>query len=271
MILTKHNYFSLEAHKEYMSFSQFKSFLECEYRAMGGLSGEVKRETSKAQWVGKLLHAWNEGVVEEFIEENREILYQKTGKKMYKEFEDGLLVIKRIEEKRQQYKNLLLALQGQKEVILSAELWGMKWKIMIDSYNPERKRFADLKVMKGLYDKFWDKENRKWVGFAENYKYNWQMAIYSEIERLANNREERFNPFIAVITKEVPCDTKVLTGFSKVEDGMTIIEKSLADMELLAPRVLQVKSGLVSPNKCGVCEYYRETAPTGFLNFDELI
>ena len=69
MILTPENYFSPEADREYMSVSQYKSFLKCEAAAYAELTGEWQREEKEAFLVGHYVHAWAEGKLDEFIAE----------------------------------------------------------------------------------------------------------------------------------------------------------------------------------------------------------
>ena len=52
MNLTADNYFSKEADMEYMSNSQFKSFMRCQAAAMAELNGEYQRERSSAMLIG---------------------------------------------------------------------------------------------------------------------------------------------------------------------------------------------------------------------------
>jgi hypothetical protein len=39
MKITNENYFSIEANKEYLSVSQYKSFLSCEARTLANIKG----------------------------------------------------------------------------------------------------------------------------------------------------------------------------------------------------------------------------------------
>ena len=48
MILTPDNYYSVEANREYMSCSQYQSFMDCEARTMAELEGRYVREDSDA-------------------------------------------------------------------------------------------------------------------------------------------------------------------------------------------------------------------------------
>ena len=56
MKLNEENYYSKEADKEFMSYSQFKKWLECEHQAYAQyVSGQYKQEQTKAMLVGSVL------------------------------------------------------------------------------------------------------------------------------------------------------------------------------------------------------------------------
>jgi hypothetical protein len=97
---------------------------------------------------------------------------------------------------------------------MTADLFGVPWKIKMDNYNIDRDFISDLKVMAGLHDRFYDEEYRRYVNFIEHYKYNFQMCLYSEVERLATGRADNVDTFLVVVTKEEPCDKAVFTGFN---------------------------------------------------------
>ncbi len=59
--LSKENYYSNEIDRQYMSNSQYKSFLQCEVATMAKLNGEWTPSTSEALLFGQYVHAWLEG------------------------------------------------------------------------------------------------------------------------------------------------------------------------------------------------------------------
>lgn len=227
-----------------MSVSQYKDFLQCESRALARLEGRYVQQESPALLAGKYVHAWNEGVLEEFKKENPK-LYKKDGT-LYAQYKDLDHVIETIKND----KLMMLALEGQKEIIMTTELFGVPWKIMIDNYNPEKKRFTDLKVVKSLRDRFW--KDGRYVSFIENYGYTTQLAVYSEVERIVSERDSYLEGMIVAATKETPPDKAVIGGFDKemIEDELLLVEVTL-------PRVLEVKEGKVEPTECGECDYCR--------------
>ena len=137
MQLTAENYYSQEANREYMSVSQFKDFagtygrLACEFAAMEKLEERWEDEETTALLVGSYVDAYFEGTLEKFKAEHP-ALFRKDGglKADYVKAEE---IIARIE--RDKY--FMKYMSGQKQVIMTGELFGAKWKIKIDSYIPK--------------------------------------------------------------------------------------------------------------------------------------
>ena len=158
--------------------------------------------------------------------------YKKDGT-LYAKYENMDDIIDRIKKD----KLFMMALDGQKEVIFTAEAFGTKWKILIDSYMPKERRFGDLKVLKSLYDKFWSNEYQCYENVFQYRGYFTQMVIYAEIERLANKRDDYFEPFIAVVTKEKYSDLDIISFSSDQETHEEFIAKQLANIEENIPRI----------------------------------
>jgi hypothetical protein len=253
MQLNKDNYYSLEADRLYMSVSQLKSFIPayggCEAAAVAQLAGEYEPEDTTAFIEGRYIHSWNEGTLDEFKANNPE-LYSSRGStagqlksnfqhcnKMIEVLENDPLVMK--------------ALAGQKEVILTAELFGIPWKIMIDSYQPDVGIFADLKALKEIDGKWWNKEAQAYENFIDHYGYNVQMAVYAEVERLATGRDKWLIPHMVVVTKQDPPDHEIIYfDYEAIEQGLAIVSNHIE-------RVKAVKSRQVEPIRCEKCAYCR--------------
>ena len=59
--LNNKNYHSIDADREYMSFSQYKGFLECEAKQKAIIDGKYSPQFGIPMLVGSFVHAWNEG------------------------------------------------------------------------------------------------------------------------------------------------------------------------------------------------------------------
>lgn len=261
MFITAENYYSTEADKYYLSVSQYKSFCECEAKAVAKLHG-YKTPTSDAMLVGSYVDAWCEGTLDKFKEEHPEIYNSRSKEKvLLAKFSVADECIKAIQDDI----NLSTYLTGQKQVIFTADLFGVPWKIKMDNYNPEAGFFSDLKVMANLYDKFWNKETQIYESFIEHYKYNFQMCVYAMIEKLATGREDFLEPYLVVVTKQNPPDKAIYNGFlSDMQAVMWHIEEHL-------PRIIALKEGREEPIPCGRCEYCRSVKTAEVIDYHYLL
>ena len=134
--LTSENYYSDIANYEYMSVSQFKDFagtygkLGCEECAMAKIRGKYKEPDRTALLEGSYVDSFYEGTLDKFKEEHAELFRQdgelkanfiKAEKAIARSLRDPLF---------QEY------MSGEKQVIMTGELFGSKWKIKMDSYHP---------------------------------------------------------------------------------------------------------------------------------------
>ena len=135
MKLTNENYFSIEADREYFSVSQFKSFMACPAKTVAKLKGEYEESFGKALVVGSYTHAAFESdeEFESFTTENHGEIFNNRGGK-YADFITADAMIETIKND----KFAMFAMDGEKEIILTAELFGVKWKAKIDSINHTR-------------------------------------------------------------------------------------------------------------------------------------
>lgn len=130
---------------------------------------------------GNYLHSYFESKEfhEEFLENHPEIL-AKTGKNKCKLKSNYLIADKEIEclETDPAFNELY---QGDKEVIVTGKLFGVKWKGKIDCLNLERGYFIDLKTTAKLDKKYWNKQEHKWESFVAAYNYQLQMWVYQQL------------------------------------------------------------------------------------------
>lgn len=267
MRLNKENYFSPEANRHYMSVSQFKGFLPsyggCEARSMAELAGEYERPSVTAFMEGHFVHAWNEGTLAEFKANNPDLYSSRgpTAGQLKSNFQHCNKMIEVLESDP----FVMKALAGQKEVILTANLFGIPWKVMLDSYQPTIGMFADLKCMKDMDGKHWNKEVQAYENFIEHYGYDIQMAVYAEAERAAVNRDKWAIPHMVIVTKQDPPDHEVLWF------DYDVIEQKLLFVRNHIERVIAVKTGQEQPIRCESCDYCRATKKLkGAKHFAEL-
>lgn len=251
MQLTAGNYYSQEANREYMSVSQFKDFagtygkLPCEFTALEKLAGRWEEEKSTALMVGSYVDAYFEGSLDKFREEHPEI-FKKTGDKgLLKDYVKAEEIIARIE--RDEY--FMKYMSGEKQVIMTGELFGTKWKIKMDSYIPGV-AIVDLKVMASITKLEWVRD-LGYLDFVRYWGYDVQGAIYQEIVRQNTGKKLPF--YIAGATKENKPDIRI------IQVTQNYLDEAMHRVETCIPRILRVKNGEVAPDRCELCDCCRET------------
>lgn len=237
MILTNENYYSPEANREYMSVSQYKAFRTCEAMAMANIRGEWENPKTTALLVGSYVDSFFEGTLAQFRANTPEIF--KRGKILKADFLQAEDLIEFVQEDPL----FMDFMSGEKQVIVTCELFGTKWKIKIDSYH-FGKMIVDLKVMRSM-------ERIMGKSFVEHWGYDLQMAIYAEVVRKVTGMD--LETYLAVVTKQTPPDKAIIhiPRWRRVD--------LLSEVEHAMPRILAVKRGEVAPERCGICEYCRST------------
>lgn len=262
MKLNKDNYYTLEADRHYMSVSQYKNFLKCEAATMAKLKGEYAEPKTEALLFGSYVHSWLDGSMKEFIEQNPDLFSSKGATKgqlkaQYKLADEMIEVLKNDPF-------IMMALDGEKEVIMTGELFELPWKIRMDVYNPNFGRFADLKTVKAIRDKYWH-DDFGYCSFVEAYGYVTQMAIYSEVES-QNRGGDWLESFIVAVSKETPPDKAVITiDYDSLTNELEAVGGRME-------RIREVKLGNLEPSSCGKCEYCRRNKKiTSVTHYLELI
>lgn len=238
MILDDQNYYSQEANKEYMSVSQYKQFLKCEAAAMAQINGQWETPPTTAMLVGSYVDAFFEGTLGKFYEENPQI-FKKDGS-----LKADYVLAAEIIDRVQRDELFMEYMSGRKQVIRTATLFGVKWKIKIDSRH--RDKIVDLKVMRSM-------ERVMGKSFVEYWGYDLQMAVYAAIEEIALRRKTPLDTYLAVVTKQSPADLEI------IEIPKWRRDELLAEIESNMPHIIRVKNGEIEPQRCGVCEYCRAT------------
>jgi hypothetical protein len=226
---------------EFMSVSQFKAFQKCQHSALAEIKGKYKREKSTALLVGSYVDSYFEGTLPKFIKQNPEI-FKKNGT-LKAEYEQAEAIIQRI------LKDKLFTefLSGDKQVIMTGEINGVKVKIKVDSLHPDK--IVDLKIVKDFED-IYDAERGRLPWFSY-WDYELQGAVYQEIVR--QNTGEKLPFFLAPATKE------------KIPD-IDIVEIEQPDLDYALDRIKRdieyfdaIKKGVIDPFRCGKCAYCKET------------
>mgnify|MGYP002519128633 CR=1 FL=1 len=138
-------------------------------------------------------------------------------------------------------------LKGEKQVIRTAAMFGVDWKIKMDEFNGER--IVDLKCVKDFEPMY--KEGFGRVSWIEYWGYDIQGAVYQSIVEQATGEKHPF--YIAAVTKEKVPDVKV------IEIPQHILDAALAMVEAKIERFDLIKTGQVEPIRCEECDYCKQT------------
>ena len=247
--LTSENYYSDIANYEYMSVSQFKDFagtygkVGCEECAMAKIQGKFREPNRTALLEGSYVDAFYEGTLDKFKEEHPEMFTQKG------ELRSNFAKAERAIARSMRDPLFQEYMSGEKQVIMTGELFGAKWKIKMDSYHPG-KAIVDLKYMQSL-TKFGYVPDIGYLDFVRYWGYDVQGAIYQEIVRQNTGKKLPF--YIAGISKDVALDIEVIY----IHDNY--LHEALRRVETCMPRILEVKSGKVKPERCEQCLWCRDT------------
>ena len=251
IIVTNENYYSTKTNKQYMSVSQFKDFAgtlmhgSCEDTAFKKTYGYITTPKTTPLLVGSYIDSYFEGTLDEFKAENPEI-FKKTGDKgLLADYKQAEQIIRRIEN------DILFSsyMSGQKQVIVTFNLFGVDWKIKMDSYHPDDK-IVDLKIMKDMKPIWSDTAHQK-VDFIRYWGYDIQGAIYQKGVEILTGKKLPF--YIACATKETPSDIEI------IEITQQYLDEELAFVEQNIEHVINVKNGVIAPKKCESCYYCKSS------------
>ncbi len=251
MLLTKENYYSREANEEYLSVSQYKDFVGtygkpgCEEYALAKLDGtwEENMEESDALMVGSYVDAHFEGTLDLFKAQHP-CMFKKDGSLMAKYIRANEM-INRCERDPlfSQY------MSGEKQVIMTADLFGAKWKIKIDSYHPG-KCIVDLKTCQSVSKVFYHPDSGH-LNFLAEWGYYIQGAVYQKVVEI--NTGEKLPFFIAAVSKEKEPEIQLIA----VEQQL--MDEALAEVEHNTANIVRLKSRSIEPIRCEQCDYCKHT------------
>ena len=230
MLLTSENYYSQEANREYLSVSQYKDFMGtygkpgCEEYALAKLNGTwvENMEDSDALMVGSYVDAHFEGTLDVFKAQHP-CMFKKDGTLMAKYLRANEMI-----QRCERDELFSQFMSGQKQVIMTADLFGAKWKIKIDSYHPD-KCIVDLKTC-GYYI---------------------QGAVYQKVVEINTGKKLPF--FIAAVSKEKEPEIQLIA----VEQSK--LDEALVNVERNTPKIVALKAGIYTPMRCEQCDYCKHT------------
>lgn len=249
MILTSENYHSTQMRQKYLGVSQYKDFVGslgqkgCEAMAVAKVRGEWDQEMTTDLMVGSYVDAHFESTLDVFKAKHPEMMTKNNELKA--EYKKANKIIARVE--RDTYFMKFMA--GAKQVIMTGKLFEVDWKIKIDSLD-KAIYITDLKCMAAIRDSFWVKDYG-YMSFVPYWGYDIQAAVYQKIVELNTGKKLPF--FIAACSKEKVTDLEII-GFRQQE-----LDDCISTVGPNIKRIIQLKAGEVSPDRCELCDYCKLT------------
>lgn len=243
MKLTSGNYHSTEANNAFWSVSLFKAFDRCEAAGLASVRGQYERPETDALLIGSYVDAYFTGDLDEFVGTHADAMFKRNGE-LYAKYEHANKIINTVE-----CQPLMMDfLQGEYQKIFTADLFGVPWKIKADVYKWADK-IVDLKCVKDFKPIYQDGFGyRSWI---EYWGYDIQGAIYQKIVELVTGEVLPF--YIAAVTKEPVPDVDV------IQLPQSVLDTALKVVEAKIDRFDLVKMGEIPPERCGKCEYCKQT------------
>ncbi|MFV0518449.1 MAG: PD-(D/E)XK nuclease-like domain-containing protein [Aminipila sp.] len=243
MKLTESNYYGSKANKSFFSVSQFKEFMNCEAMALASIRGEYKRPMTRPMLIGSFVDAYFEGTLSQFMNEYPEIFTRKN--ELRAEFKKANEIIARVQNDPM----FMQFLSGDKQRILTFKMFGVDWKMKMDSF-VEGICITDLKVVATFKN-------------LHAFRYDIQGAIYQKGVEIALDQHLPF--YLAAATKER------VTDFDVFQIPQNILDEALDEVAIQMPRFVKVKKGLEEPIYCGKCDYCKSIKQAKIRSYTELM
>lgn len=241
--LDQNNYYSPEANQQYFSVSQYKDFMKCEAMAMAKINGTYQPAMTKAMLTGSFVDAYFEGTLDAFMKEHPTVFTRK--QELRSEFRKANEIIARIRSDEL----FMKFMSGEKQRIMTFDLFGVPWKMKMDSYLPGT-CITDLKVVAKFRTlPFW--------------RYDLQGAVYQA--GVFIKTEEKLPFYLAVATKERTIDLDIF------QIPQATLNAALTEIEGSLQHFAEVKNGTVPPVYCGKCDYCKSVKAARIRNYNELL
>ena len=243
-MVNKENYFAPETMSKYWSVSQFKTFNRCEALGLAEARHEYVREETDALLIGSYVDAYFSGELNQFVERHMDQMFSKRGGGLLAKFKHADEIIETVTRQPLMMDYLT---DGEKQVVMTADMFGLPWKVKMDVYNGSR--IVDLKVVRD-FESIWDKGygRRSWI---EYWGYDVQGAVYQKVVELVTGKQLPF--FLVAVTKEKIPDVKI------IEIPQHILNAALGMVEAKIERFDLIKTGQVEPIRCEECDYCKQT------------
>lgn len=248
--ITVENYFSPEIQREYMSTSQFKSFMNCSAAALAELNGEFERSTKDAFTEGHMFEALTCGDEVLFFMQHPEVISSQ-GKTKGDIKSNYQKVVAAAHAFNSQTEFRKIVERCEKQVLVTGVIGGVKFRGLLDLFDKNTGEIFDTKCMKDFDGKYSADEGR-YLPWWQLWGYHYQAAIYRELVRQTFDIE---NPTFSLLaaTKEASPDVAWLKFSDEYLDNVYDI------VDAYAPMYHAMKLGMMDVQRCEKCAFCRET------------
>lgn len=254
MKLNNTNYYSKEANLEYFSVSQYKALSGCEAAALAEIDGDYKRPETKALTMGSYVDAHFSGEMGVFIRDNPQIFNSRTG-----ELKADYKLADKCVQRAESDDMFMSYMEGEKQVIMTGELFDQPWKVKLDVLNDDR--IVDLKLMRDMKPVYVDGERKT---FIDAWGYDIQAFVYQQI--VYQNTGKLLPFYFAVITKEEH------PNIALIEMSQWKINSVEPVMDYFMDRYAAVKARELDPRRCEHCDYCYDTKRlTSVIKYEDLL
>lgn len=241
--LNQDNYYSTEADRYYFSVSQYKDFMKCEAMALAKIRGEYRPQMTRAMLTGSFVDSYFEGTLDAFMKEHPEVFTRR--QELRSEFRKANEIISRLQEDE----TFMRFMSGEKQRIMTFELFGFPWKMKMDSYIPGI-CITDLKVVQRFRT-------------LPLWRYDLQGAVYQKGVELVTGEHLPF--YLAVATKERMIDLDIF------QITQPVLDIAIREIEQNIEHYARVKYGQEKPVNCGKCDYCKSIKGARIRNYSELL
>ena len=232
-----------------MSTSQFKAFMKCPAAIMAEINGEIKPENKDSYTEGHMFEAIVSGNEELFYMQHPEIISSQ-GKTKGNVKSNYQKVVNAAESFNRQRIFCDIVKRCKKQVLVTGVISGVKFRCLLDLYDPETGEIFDTKCMKDFKDTYSADEGRR-VSWWEVWGYHYQAAIYSELACQTFGKATTFS-LLAATKEDVPDVAWIEFDNGYLRNILDIVEEA-------APMYQAIKDGLIDGERCEICSYCRSS------------
>lgn len=249
MTLTPDNYHAPEQNAAYMSVSAYKQWTRCAARYAAILRGDWQDEDKEAFALGRYVDTalLTPDRLDKMIADDADAFTYRGKPRAFVGRGDEMVT----RAKRDPF--FMSSLAGEPQRVITFDLFGVKWKAMLDVVNFERGYLTDLKTCRSIDDLEWSDELKAKVPFYQTYNYWLQIAVYREAFKSVAGAYPK-TCFISAISKQDPPDIRVIEFTTE-----GAFEQELREIKANLPRIIQMRDQFGARTRCDRCDYCRAT------------